>query len=819
MIEHNATYEHINYTEKQPYRVFLSNVQHVQNHWHNSFEIILVISGSAKINIGSKTSVLQELDFAFINSCYGHSVLSDEGSLLLTLQISRDILIPLLGEHLEFKVKDNATAKALLIKHLAEIAWVYHKKGEYYQTKLQALLYDLIYVLQENYSYETNKQTGSEKYNERIESIIRYINAHYAEEISLQDISDKEFLSIAYVSKFFKKYVGVSYKQYISSVRLEHAIHDLIHTDLTIQELATKNGFPTVKSLSRELHKIYNMSLSDFRKKNKMLSERSSVIKRAANYTELTHSDAFASLFQYLDTPDVNHIPTRSKDSIAIKLNDYTPIPFTHYWKNLTSVGKAAHLMRRDVQEQLLLATKELGFTMVKFHGIFDDSMMVLCKISDGQPQYNFNYIFQIFDFLFDHNIKPFVSLNFMPKLLAKHPKPYFFDQSYPCMPKENAAWCDLLTEFIQALISRFGLACVQTLQFELWNEPELTNAFWDGSDKDFHEFWKASVHAIKAVHPSLQVGGPSISNVDDIVHWLHPFLDFCKAHDCMPDFFSYHVYPHCDSMDELSRLLIKGKKSPVISKNIHHLATSVQFFQNLLAPYGFHYDNIFINEWNASASHDELTNDTCYKACYIVKQLVENINKVKYLNHWTLTDIMEEFPLAADEFHGGLGLITQHGIKKAAYHAYALMNCLGDELITKTSNYIITKSLSGYQILCFNYAHFDDMYCNNDRSHISKQSRYQVFQTDCMLHLQLILELDYCGPVVLTKHTLDREHGSTYDSFNQYATRNTVSKEDIQYLQSIHPSIEKKRIHCNQTIELDVALPVHGIQLFTITF
>lgn len=69
--------------------------------------------------------------------------------------------------------------------------------------------------------------------------------------------------------------------------------------------------------------------------------------------------------------------------------------------------------------------------------------------------------------------------------------------------------------------------------------------------------------------------------------------------------------------------------------------------------------------------------------------------------------------------FFGGLGLFTTNGIPKASYNAYTLLQQLGDEFLGRGDGYFITRKDTSYQIMLYNYQHFNYLYANGDKVHI----------------------------------------------------------------------------------------------------
>ena len=82
---------------------------------------------------------------------------------------------------------------------------------------------------------------------ERLGMITSYVKEHYTEEISLQEIARLVSLNPDYFTRFFKKYMGMTFLDYVNSVRMEHVVRDLQRTDLSVQKLLVILGFSNFK--------------------------------------------------------------------------------------------------------------------------------------------------------------------------------------------------------------------------------------------------------------------------------------------------------------------------------------------------------------------------------------------------------------------------------------------------------------------------------------------------------------------------------------------------------------------------------------------
>lgn len=99
--------------------------------------------------------------------------------------------------------------------------------------------------------------------------------------------------------------------------------------------------------------------------------------------------------------------------------------------------------------------------------------------------------------------------------------------------------------------------------------------------------------------------------------------------------------------------------------------------------------------------SHDSLA-----AAAFVAKTNLESIGLVDSLSYWVFTDVFEENRNTDSVFHGGFGLINYQQIVKPAFHAYRMMNLLGDQMLAQVTGGIVTRfSESGrIAVMAYNY-------------------------------------------------------------------------------------------------------------------
>jgi two-component system response regulator YesN len=101
--------------------------------------------------------------------------------------------------------------------------------------------------------------------NKEIDFVIDYINKHYSEPISVQQIATMINYSPNYLSMIFKKVYCTSLINYINKVRLENAKKLLKTTNLHQYEIAQKVGFTNESYFSYLFKKKMDVTPNDFR--------------------------------------------------------------------------------------------------------------------------------------------------------------------------------------------------------------------------------------------------------------------------------------------------------------------------------------------------------------------------------------------------------------------------------------------------------------------------------------------------------------------------------------------------------------------------
>lgn len=93
-----------------------------------------------------------------------------------------------------------------------------------------------------------------------LREIISYVNEHYTEKISIEEVADHVGFSREYFCRFFKQHMSITFLRYLNEVRISHAGNLLMTTDLSISEVMTKSGFTNQTLFNRLFKEIYGIT-------------------------------------------------------------------------------------------------------------------------------------------------------------------------------------------------------------------------------------------------------------------------------------------------------------------------------------------------------------------------------------------------------------------------------------------------------------------------------------------------------------------------------------------------------------------------------
>lgn len=104
--------------------------------------------------------------------------------------------------------------------------------------------------------------------------IKKYIEQHYKENISREEIAASIFITPNYLSKIFHEKAGITLREYINICRIEEAKHLMTTTDYSVTEIALMTGFENISYFSTVFKRYSGETPAAW--KNKLLQKNNS---------------------------------------------------------------------------------------------------------------------------------------------------------------------------------------------------------------------------------------------------------------------------------------------------------------------------------------------------------------------------------------------------------------------------------------------------------------------------------------------------------------------------------------------------------------
>jgi xylan 1,4-beta-xylosidase len=559
-------------------------------------------------------------------------------------------------------------------------------------------------------------------------------------------------------------------------VRLDHAYRDVRAAAKSVTEIALDNDFPNTGAFIAAFREAYGQTPGEYRKtrakdagapradvEDAFLQPVSDAFRTLTKYAE---ARAEAPLAWVPPAPPAERVERIRVADGAAKARRWEPT-----WKNLLTLGCAKELLLAPVQEQILQCQREIGFRYVRFHGLLDDDMQVYREDAQGQPVYNFTYLDMLFDFILSAGLTPYVEFSFMPSALARlGAKMPFQHASVVSLPADMDKWKALVRTLVAHWMRRYG-----SLQTSAWKFVAV-NAYWVYlgyfTMREYAALYRETRAVVKELLPDAEFDGPGcdigLLGVAGNHDW-EQFFDACAEHGGLPDFISvqcFHV-EYRGLPQQASDVTDTHETAPVqISGNENYLADALKALRGWLRHRGIHKPRIWLETWNSTMWQRDLCNDTCFKAAFLAKNILQNAGALEAMGYWTASDFMEEIPAQQELFHGGYGLFTYNGIPKSGYYALWLLRRMEGEWISHGADWALTRRDGKLRLAMFNYCHYDQLYQRRYMAAGDVLDRYGVFVAKGDSHILFQIQGVAPGEYDVETYSVSPGGGSSFDAW-----------------------------------------------------
>ncbi len=145
---------------------------------------------------------------------------------------------------------------------------------EAYELLIKGKLFELIFLLYSNrpeVSASTSASKASGRSLEKTRQILKYVEQHYSEPVSIKEISKACSMSQSYFMKFFKQTMNMPFTAYLNDYRLTMASRLLLSSEDSILTIADETGYNNLSYFNRIFKEKFGITPREFRKHTDIL--------------------------------------------------------------------------------------------------------------------------------------------------------------------------------------------------------------------------------------------------------------------------------------------------------------------------------------------------------------------------------------------------------------------------------------------------------------------------------------------------------------------------------------------------------------------
>ncbi len=224
-------------------------------HMHNSFELIVITDGCMDITVGTEKYTVNKNEAVLIFPHQLHSLNSLHSKHILYI-FSPDIIKAFSSKVLQ---KTPVSNKFVIDEHLLALLYPMDENSSTVEKK--GVLYCVCAEFDKTNGYVDK---ASDK-NNLLYRIFEFIETEYNKECVLRRLSDSLSYDYSYLSRYFKRNVGISFNDYVNHFRISKACELLSNTDNTVLQCAMECGYSSLRSFNRNFKEIVSVSPTEYK--------------------------------------------------------------------------------------------------------------------------------------------------------------------------------------------------------------------------------------------------------------------------------------------------------------------------------------------------------------------------------------------------------------------------------------------------------------------------------------------------------------------------------------------------------------------------
>lgn len=244
-------------------------------HLHREIELVCLWDGELGVRVDTQLCELRAGDLLLIFPEQVHSFEGERDARYYRIRVSPD-LFPDLAPRFAGKAPEQPILiGALYLSKIASLldtieGLVRSPDAEHAYSQSVCRGY-LLALLSELLSMTAVRRVGKETVT--IRAIVAFCNANFAEDLSLDRLSERLGLNKFYISHLFGEAIGVPFNDFVNLLRIREACRYLRHTKLPVSDICELVGFNTPRTFNRAFLKHFGTSPREYRRSGQTVSK------------------------------------------------------------------------------------------------------------------------------------------------------------------------------------------------------------------------------------------------------------------------------------------------------------------------------------------------------------------------------------------------------------------------------------------------------------------------------------------------------------------------------------------------------------------
>lgn len=719
------------------YQVLFGGIKKINRHLNEGISFFLILRGEVTLECNGKVYEMTEDSCLVVNDGDIYSMEGQKANVVLIVSIRFQYLQRECPEILRFSYRcrgEEDPEKQGILQELkqriAKMTFLYLNREEGWEFLFRSQIQKSLRCLYLHFRTEKEGAALAAPDDQRMHSVLEYIQKNYSQRISLKDLAEREYLTPSYISRLFHRKMGVNLTKYLSALRLEAAVRELLETSHTVTQIAMNNGFSGPKAFGQQFKEMYHESPAEYRKKNR---EHKTELPAGDSFLKIVEAGSMDALIRYLKVYHQDWGKT-TMESVEIDTDCVTEecLPQCPMILNLGFMRQA---LRYDVWTQIREMNKKLRFQYVYLWGFIGESFETV-----GRKGYlKFSDYYDLFNLVEEYGWIPFIRIEVRELTDREH---------FGSRKEALEYFRDLLSR----LLWRYDKAFLNCWKFDIVGSPEELEQYYGEIEECIHLVFEKAETGFYIRFTRKE-------------SWTE--LKGVLAQRALKKDVRFVTF----DVDHNTVLLKNQEKDTLFYKNYNkNQLAGLKTFVEQAGLSGLRY---YLLDWNTLTGSNFVEAGEFHRSALLADQFIRNRAIVDGLG--ISLNLFNPYGTESPwHVTYSLSLFLYKTIKRTSFFIFQMLELCRGNLIYRGENAIASKEREG----CYTVLLFNPQYMEPERTldNIRQETYLSTFQV-CLKHLE-------SGHYRIKKMTLDKNHGSLYHSMAGIDRMHSLNMEEIdQYL------------------------------------